>query len=290
MVREGWKKKRMDVEEESRGAFTTDTKYIFNSLKNLRYLFDYRNYICVDLMPGTITNEWFIENYVESSGRNSYRKEFVYYNDLTFNAISNIKNYPNSDRITGLLVPVIYLKNYRVKQSKFIKFMKLLLRNVRRKSRSEVGNGIVVFDRILLIFDDRETKRMKLTGRSKTIKDYFDSKNVRIVELVKSVFKKIRIDNFSIDELNIYSNQMMNCFPHDNSRLKVIILNSDQISNLKGVYGDLKERFTRLPKVFSDDYQCRFVGARAGNILKFTTPSQTAGFNTRYRLVIDEKR
>jgi len=280
----------MDVEEESRGAFTTDTKYIFNSLKNLRYLFDYRNYICVDLMSDIITDEWFIENYVESSGRNSYRKEFVYYNDLTFNAISNIGNCSDSDRITGLLVPVIYLKNYRVKQSKFIKFMKLLLRNVRRKSRSEVGNGIVVFDRILLIFDDRETKRMKLTGRSKTIKDYFDSKNARIVELVKSVFKKIRIDNFSIDELNIYSTQMMSYSPHDNSRLKVIILNSDQISNLKGVYGNLKERFTRLPKVLSDDCQCRFVGARAGNILKFTTPSQTAGYNTRYRLVIDRKR
>lgn len=62
------------------------------------------------------------------------------------------------------------------------------------------------------------------------------------------------------------------------------ILPEDEVAALFERLGVIKEQ---LPKIKSNDSACRVLGAKAGDVLKITRQSQTAGLATAYRTVIE---
>ncbi|MHB8632676.1 MAG: DNA-directed RNA polymerase subunit H [Thermoplasmatota archaeon] len=62
------------------------------------------------------------------------------------------------------------------------------------------------------------------------------------------------------------------------------VLSDEEASALLGTYGIVREQ---LPKIKNTDPAAKVIGAQAGNILRITRRSPTAGVATAYRLVIE---
>ena len=62
------------------------------------------------------------------------------------------------------------------------------------------------------------------------------------------------------------------------------IMSEDEISE---EFSDVDYDYKNLPKIKSDDPVVKAIGAEAGNVLRITRESQTAGVFVTYRIVED---
>lgn len=65
------------------------------------------------------------------------------------------------------------------------------------------------------------------------------------------------------------------------------ILTPDEIKHLLGTY---KISINQLPKIAEDDVVVKEIAANAGDVIKITRQSQTAGVSYYYRLVVREQQ